>query len=74
MLSSYVLREDDRHGRRVSSKYRRQNNRHVDCGPLNERRSQGKRRCELVLNAVFYWEPMEVYQKRCDMITLRLKK
>ena len=28
-------------------------------------------RCVLVLNAVFYWEPMEVYQKRCDMTTLR---
>ena len=27
-------------------------------------------RCELVLNAVFYWEPEEFYQKRCDMITL----
>ena len=28
-------------------------------------------RCELVLNAVFYWEPMEFFQKRYDMITLR---
>ena len=28
-------------------------------------------RCELVLNAVFYWEPVQVFQKRCDMITLR---
>ena len=28
-------------------------------------------RCELVLNAVFYWEPVEFFQKRCDMITLR---
>ena len=28
-------------------------------------------RCKLVLNAVFNWEPMEVYQKRCDMTTLR---
>ena len=27
--------------------------------------------CELVLNAVFYWEPVEFFQKRCDMITLR---
>ena len=43
MLSAYVLREDDRHGGRVPSKYRRQNNRHVDCGPLNERRSNGKK-------------------------------
>ena len=42
MLSAYVLREDDTHGGRVPSKYRRQNNRHVDCGPLNERRSNGK--------------------------------
>ena len=28
-------------------------------------------RCELVLNAVFYWEPVEFFEKRCDMITLR---
>ena len=28
-------------------------------------------RCELVLNAVFYWEPVEFFQKQCDMITLR---
>ena len=28
-------------------------------------------RLELVLNAVFYWEPVEFFQKRCDMITLR---
>ena len=28
-------------------------------------------RCELVLNAVFYREPVEFFQKRCDMITLR---
>ena len=28
-------------------------------------------RCELVLNAVFYWVPVEFFQKRCDMITLR---
>ena len=27
-------------------------------------------RCELVLNAVFYWEPVEFFQKRCDMIML----
>ena len=27
-------------------------------------------RCKLVLNAVFYWEPVEFFQKRCDMITL----
>ena len=27
--------------------------------------------CELVLNAVFYWEPVEFFQKQCDMITLR---
>ena len=27
--------------------------------------------CELLLNAVFYWEPVEFFQKRCDMITLR---
>ena len=27
--------------------------------------------CELILNAVFYWEPVEFFQKRCDMITLR---
>ena len=26
--------------------------------------------CELVLNAVFYWEPVAFFQKRCDMITL----
>ena len=26
--------------------------------------------CELVLNAVFYWEPVEFFQKWCDMITL----
>ena len=25
-------------------------------------------RCELVLNAVFYLEPVEYFQKRCDMI------
>ena len=29
-------------------------------------------RCELVLNAIFYWEPVEFFQKRCDMITLRV--
>ena len=28
-------------------------------------------RCELVLSAVFNWEPVEFFQKRCDMITLR---
>ena len=28
-------------------------------------------RCELVLNAVFYWEPVEFFQKLCDMIMLR---
>ena len=28
-------------------------------------------RCELVLNAVFYWKPVEFFKKRCDMITLR---
>ena len=28
-------------------------------------------RCELVLNAVFYWEPVEFFQKWCDMITLQ---
>ena len=27
-------------------------------------------RCELVLSAVFNWEPAEFFQKRCDMITL----
>jgi len=27
--------------------------------------------CKLVLNAVFYWEPVEFFQKQCDMITLR---
>ena len=26
-------------------------------------------RCELVLNAVFNWEPVEFVQKRCDMIS-----
>ena len=26
--------------------------------------------CELVLNVVFYWEPVEFFQKRYDMITL----
>ena len=31
-------------------------------------------RCDLVLNAVFYWEPVEFFQKRCDMITLRFFK
>ena len=35
-----------------------------------ERRKQVWR-CELVLNAVFYWEPVEFFQKRCDMIMLR---
>ena len=29
------------------------------------------KRCELVLNAVFYWEPVEFFQKRYDMITLQ---
>ena len=28
-------------------------------------------RCELVLNAVFNWEPMEFFQTPCNMITLR---
>ena len=28
-------------------------------------------RCELILDAVFNWEPVEFFQKRCDMITLR---
>ena len=28
-------------------------------------------RCEIVLNAVFYWELVECLQKRCDLITLR---
>ena len=28
-------------------------------------------RFELVLNVVFYWEPVEYFQKWCDMITLR---
>ena len=28
-------------------------------------------RCEIVLNALFYWEPKESFPKRCDMITLR---
>ena len=28
-------------------------------------------RCELVLNAVFYWELVEFFQKWCDMITLQ---
>ena len=27
--------------------------------------------CELVLNAVFNWEPMEFFQTPCNMITLR---
>ena len=27
--------------------------------------------CELVLNAVFYWEPVVCFQKRCDTISLR---
>ena len=27
-------------------------------------------RCELVLNAIFYWESVEFFQKRCAMITL----
>ena len=35
------------------------------------RQNDEKRGCELVLNAVFYWEPVEFFQKRCDMITLR---
>ena len=52
------------------SSYRRQNNRHVDCGTLNERRSNGKRALRACTEAVFYWEPMAVYQKRCDMTTL----
>ena len=29
------------------------------------------KRCELVLYAVFYWEPVEFFQKRCDMIMLQ---
>ena len=70
MLSAYVLREDDRHGGRVPSKYRRQINRHADCGPSNERRSNGKRALRACTEAVFYWEPMAVYQKLCDMTTL----
>ena len=28
-------------------------------------------RCKLVLNAVFYWEPVEFFQKQCDMIMLQ---
>ena len=28
-------------------------------------------RCELVLNAIFYWEPVEFFQKRGDVMTLR---
>ena len=36
------------------------------------RQSDGKWECcELVLNAVFYWEPVEFFQNWCDMITLR---
>ena len=27
-------------------------------------------RCELVLNAIFYWESVEFFQKRCDLIIL----
>ena len=27
--------------------------------------------CELLLNAVFYWEPVEFFQKRYDVITLQ---
>ena len=27
--------------------------------------------CELILNALFYWEPVEFFQKRCDMIMLQ---
>ena len=30
-----------------------------------------RERCELVLNAVFNWEPEEFFQKRCNMITVR---
>ena len=26
--------------------------------------------CEVVLNAVFYWEPVEFFQKRCDIVVL----
>ena len=29
------------------------------------------KRCEFVSNAVFNWEPVEFFQKRSDMITLR---
>ena len=28
--------------------------------------------CELALNAVIYWEPMELFEKQCDLITLRV--
>ena len=28
--------------------------------------------CKPVLNAVFYWEPEEFFQKRHDMITLQM--
>ena len=28
-------------------------------------------RCELALSAIFYWESVEFFQKRCDMIMLR---
>ena len=34
------------------------------------RQSDGKR-CELVLDAVFYWESVEFFQKWCDMIMLQ---
>ena len=35
------------------------------------RRSDGKRALRACMNAVFYWDPVEFFQKRCDMITLR---
>ena len=28
-------------------------------------------RCELEPNALFYWEPVKFFQRRCDMITLQ---
>ena len=34
-------------------------------GMAEECRRSDSERCELVLNAVFYWEPVEFFQKRC---------
>ena len=35
------------------------------------RQSDEKRALRACMNSVFYWETVEFFQKRCDMITLR---